>query len=112
MLLTGVGVGNVVLRMRVVELWFYLLFDLFFDLSIVLLFYCSIYLLFYLLFYHSNNRERYGEKQNIADVTNCVGLKRLMTPASIVAAYTDKKLNMELGMTGDLLREALEKSQG
>ena len=44
------------------------------------------------------------------NIAKCVGFEWLGTSASMLAAYKDKTLNMELGVIGGKLLEALEKS--
>ena len=43
-------------------------------------------------------------------IAKCVGFESLINPVSVLAAYKDKDLNMELGVIGGKLVEALEKS--
>ena len=43
-------------------------------------------------------------------IAKCVGFESLLDPESVLAAYKDKDLNMELGVIGGKLVEALEKS--
>ena len=43
-------------------------------------------------------------------IAKCVGFESLINPVSMLAAYKDKDLNMELGVIGGKLVEALEKS--
>ena len=40
----------------------------------------------------------------------CVGFESLMNPVSVLAAYKDKDLNIELGKIGGKVLEELEKS--
>ena len=44
------------------------------------------------------------------DADECVGFETLRDPKSMVAAYKDKDLNIELGKIGGKVLEALEKS--
>ena len=45
-----------------------------------------------------------------ANIAKCVGFESLRDPESMVAAYKDDKYNMELGVIGGKVLEALEKS--
>ena len=45
-----------------------------------------------------------------SNIAKCVGFESLRDPESMVAAYKDKALNIELGVIGGNVLEELEKS--